>query len=397
MNMKMTQAYRFFATLRMTAGVLRMTILGALLVLSCAKTQEKDVPVDDGWTELDGAVPVSFAAKMAEEEVTKTTSPLPTSTNFRVFGFYQRGVVDPDPAVDYTGTWDDLSIYHWTPNFMYNEAVTYDNVKSKWTYSPVKYWPNNAENTLTFWAYSPYYDSGLVLREADGAIDDLYGATISGLPDIQFTTDASKDLLISELAQDLSYRSSHNSTVSLTFHHAMCWVDFTVTKVDPENKYDMYLKSISIEDLYFTAVFSPGPDLSGIRWLNHSGTTGDISVFSTNVDPGVELSHSTARNYPPLDGGGIPERQILPMPQRLVSTATNTPVIHVVYSFKLKDDTGDPATYESYYPLGNLHPRWEKEQHYTYNVHISPGVPLLFTASVERWDNEQNGYFNVNE
>ena len=387
MNMRMTWAYRFFAAL-----------LGALLVVSCAKTQDTtSTPVDDGWTVLDGPVPITFTTKIAGEEETKTSSPLPTGTDFRVFGFYQPGVVDPDPAVDYTGTWDDLAIQHWTPNFMYDQAVTYDNVQSKWTYSPVKYWPNNAENTLTFWAYSPHYNSGLVLREAEGSDSDPYGNTISGTPDIKFTTDASRDLLVSDLAQDLSYRSSHNSTVSLTFHHAMCWVDFTVTKVDPEGKYDMYLKSLSIEDIFFTAVFTNSSDFSEARWLNRSGATGDISVFTADSDPGEELSHSTALDFPPKDGGGVPERQIMPMPQPLVSTAYSTPTLHVVYSFKLKTDEGDPATYESYYPLGRLHTRWDKEEHYTYNIHISPGVPLLFTATVVRWDNEQNGYFNVNE
>ena len=48
------------------------------------------------------------------------------------------------------------------PNFMFNQQVTY--VGSKWTYSPVKYWPNetgaDAISTgidyLTFFAYAPY-------------------------------------------------------------------------------------------------------------------------------------------------------------------------------------------------------------------------------------------------
>ena len=376
-----------------------MTFL-AFFAVSCGKVEEPVVPKDpvpvveeDPWKELCGDVPIRFSKGVAE---TKTTAPLADTTDFRVFCFYQQGDIDPDPAEHYVGSWEDLDLKGWTPNFMYDEEVTYNEVRGMWTYEPVKYWPNNAENTLTFWAYSPHYDTDLVLREAGGSAVELYGNTVPGIPDVQFTTDAARDLLISEVAQDLSYRGGDPATVDLLFHHVMCWVDFTVTKVDPSNKYDMYLKSISIEDIFFTAVFSQGTDFSSARWFNPSGATDDISVFSTDVNPGVELSHSVARDYPPKDGLGVPERQIMPLPQRLVSTATNTPILHVVYSFKLKTDPGVPAVYESYYPLGKLHTRWDKEKHYTYNIHISPGVPLLFTASVERWSNEQNGYFNVN-
>ena len=392
-------AHRFLDSLR-SLGMTRVASLGmtflAAFAVSCGKVEEPVVPAEpiieeDPWKELCGDVPIRFATGVAD---TKTTSSLPTTTNFRVFAFYQPGVVDDDPAVDYTGTWNDLSINHWTPNFMYDEEVSYQ--AGMWAYNPVKYWPNNAENTLTFWAYSPYYNSDLVLREAGGTDSDLYGNTVPGIPDVKFTTDASRDLLISELEQDLSYRGGDPATVTLTFHHVMCWVDFTVTKVDPDDDYDMYLKSISIEDLFFTAVFSQNSDFSEARWLSPSGATDDISVFSTDAVPGVELSHSVALDYPPKDIHGVPERQIMPLPQRLVSTAANTPVLHVVYSFKLKGAVGEPATYESYYPLGRIHTRWEKEKHYTYNIHISPGVPLLFTASVVRWDNEQNGFFNVN-
>ena len=374
-------------------------------ISACARISEPDKSDDDGWTPLGGDnVPISFSTNI-NEPATKTSDPLATiHDNFRVFGFYQRGVVDDDPAVDYTGTWNDLATEHWTPNFMYNQPVEWfnngtpaDDSDDYWRYGPVKYWPNNAENTITFWAYSPYYDSGLVLREADGSSDDPYGSTVPGLPDIQFTSDGTRDLLISDLAQDLSHRGGDPSTVSLTFHHAMCWVDFTVTKVDPEGKYDMYLQSIEIVDIYGTAVYSQRYD----RWLSPSGSTGSLTFFPEQVgDPDEELSNTVAKEFPPKDGGGVPVRQVMPVPQRLSSSADNTPRIRVVYAFKLKTDEGVPATAPAAeFPLGRIpgHTRWDKEAHYTYNIRISPGLPLLFTASVTPWATEENGYFNVYE
>lgn len=55
------------------------------------------------------------------------------------------------------------------PNFMYNEQVTYEAASTRWSYAPVKYWPNGEGNAsgnsgdrpdhLTFFAYAPYSDA----------------------------------------------------------------------------------------------------------------------------------------------------------------------------------------------------------------------------------------------
>ena len=49
-----------------------------------------------------------------------------------------------------------------TPNYMYNQQVTYDDDGRTWTYTPVKYWPNTADGDgghkdyVSFFAYYPY-------------------------------------------------------------------------------------------------------------------------------------------------------------------------------------------------------------------------------------------------
>lgn len=53
-----------------------------------------------------------------------------------------------------------------TPNFMYNQKVTFDDVKKEWTYEPVKYWPNEYGDAaisddvdrVSFFAYAPYVE-----------------------------------------------------------------------------------------------------------------------------------------------------------------------------------------------------------------------------------------------
>lgn len=50
-----------------------------------------------------------------------------------------------------------------TPNYMYNQQVTYDG--STWTYTPVKYWPNTVDGDgshkdyISFFAYYPYTET----------------------------------------------------------------------------------------------------------------------------------------------------------------------------------------------------------------------------------------------
>lgn len=78
------------------------------------------------------------------------TSPI-SLAGFGVFGYYT-----------------DLNEYDqlYTPDFMYNQKVTYNTATSAWEYSPVKYWPNEYGNSaisddvdkVSFFAYAPWVD-----------------------------------------------------------------------------------------------------------------------------------------------------------------------------------------------------------------------------------------------
>ena len=361
------------------------TALAAAVLLcgGCVKTHNPDEEGNSGWTPLTGDnVPISFATRLAAEE-TKTATPLPNDADFRIFAFYQPGVVDDDPAVDYTGTWNDLAIEHWTPNFMYNQEVTYDDVASKWTYSPVKYWPNNAENTITFWAYSPYYGDDAILKLKKANSIDNYGNTVPGVPEIEFTTDGTRDLLVSDLAQDLSYRGGNpaNGTVTMTFHHTMSWVDFRVKKVDDGDLYDIVLKSIRLENLCGTAAYK----LSG--W-GAGWNRGNFPAYDCGAGAGTVLYKDEADRITFPTGG----TKLLLLPQGLKNTTAN---LEVIYTFHVKGSGDAPVEYEENVLLGTLTTLWEEGKHYTYYVNISPGNPILFTAVAAAWDSEQNGYFNV--
>ena len=105
-----------------------------------------------------------------------------------------------------------------SPNFMYNERVYWDNVKaadgsyvSNWTYSPVKFWPNEVQNggvddqnndtgsdpattnytnggNLTFFAYAPYVDHTQSLG-AEG-ITAISANNVAGDPKVTYVVPA---------------------------------------------------------------------------------------------------------------------------------------------------------------------------------------------------------------
>ena len=61
----------------------------------------------------------------------------------------------------YTGQ-DNFDPVNSSPNFMCNEEVKW-NASSGWSYAPTKYWPNNFNDKLTFFAYAPLNDSHITV------------------------------------------------------------------------------------------------------------------------------------------------------------------------------------------------------------------------------------------
>lgn len=90
------------------------------------------------------------------------------NAGFGVFGFYGNGALYDETL---------------TPEFMYNQKVTY--VGDKWSYSPIKFWPNEAGaaagsesiDRLSFFAYAPH----VVVSSATGSITDGSSTGIIGL------------------------------------------------------------------------------------------------------------------------------------------------------------------------------------------------------------------------
>lgn len=69
-----------------------------------------------------------------------------TADNFNKFGVF----------ASYTGKlkYENTTV---SPDFMYNQPVSITN--GNWSYAPLKYWPNDASEYVSFFAYAPYEES----------------------------------------------------------------------------------------------------------------------------------------------------------------------------------------------------------------------------------------------
>lgn len=165
-------------------------ILAAAALAFAACTSDEIVPVEQTQqTAEENAVTFDAYTNRATTRAgvagSITTPSLQTGAHkdvgFGVFGFYtDNNEYDPQA----------------TPNFMYNQQVLYKS--SVWTYSPVKYWPNeygasaisDDADKVTFFAYAPYVDvtpsTGKISSDADWGITGMTRNTSAGDPLVKY-------------------------------------------------------------------------------------------------------------------------------------------------------------------------------------------------------------------
>lgn len=243
--------------------------------------------------------------------------------------------------------YSDASTYNGStePNFMYNQKVSVSDENENWTYSPLKYWPNETANgvvdgksdkggatseggadCLTFFAYAPYVDvtdleNGTV-KGTEYGITKITGNATTGDPKVTYkvATDPAEsvDLLWAvvkdgtttwsnvtgtdvNLTPGLPYlnliKPSVSQTVDLYFRHALTKLNLKIQgafdKVDLGGTKDDATK-ITVESVEITG-FGGGTD--GVLnlnntdadtplWTDVSGTV-DVTLDSKNMNKDI--------------------------------------------------------------------------------------------------------------
>lgn len=116
---------------------------------------------------------------------------------------------------------DNYSSGSFTPDFMYNQSVGYNN--SSWTYTPVKYWPADGSK-LSFFAYAPYVSSADASSET--GITAMSSNTSAGDPTLGYHLAENcnnVDLLwgVDVDGNPLTNQTVTSSAVKFYFRHAL--------------------------------------------------------------------------------------------------------------------------------------------------------------------------------
>lgn len=105
--------------------------------------------------------------------------------------------------------------------FMTNTKVTYDADKTAWTYSPLKYWPNNKGHKVSFFAYGPYnLPQSSSLTDEKTAINFTVENEVKEQVDLIYNTNYIEAMNRTKPAV--------NTRINFTFGHALSRISFSV-------------------------------------------------------------------------------------------------------------------------------------------------------------------------
>ena len=205
-------------------------------------------------------------------------------------------------------TWSSAA----TPNFMFNQEAVHVSTNN-FGYSPLKYWPNENSDKLSFIAYYPYVSSGT----ANG-LTPLLTNTDTGLPTFRFevNNDASQqiDFLVSALIPDLPESRDTDpdpglsfdnlrirDRVHFVFYHMTSKIEFriVVDNAIKDNLAYYTLNGISISNIYNEGLLTPSYDPSTdptttFTWSDYS--TDHKYTYNCKTDEAYLLLPQTIRS-----------------------------------------------------------------------------------------------------
>lgn len=342
--------------------------LAALAFVGCAKDEVK--------SSVDNAI--EFGTYLGRDAQTKggvfNTDSLKKDYNgFGVFAYYT------DEA--------EYSVAA-TPNFMYNQKVTYNENAQTWEYSPVKYWPNEATDYVSFFAYAPYTEKSLD----------------SNVPVIDFAVNSTVtnqiDLVVADAVLN-AQKQAINEKVLFTFKHALSRVGFKVEAVmdqkngqengDVDEDYqDNSIAdgtTISVQEVEIYSYFntSGNLNLNGAEWLDRQFKYTSYKLTRDNfeaVADAVTIEPTQLNNK---------ESYMMLIP----TAATNKVKIRVKYTVTTEDDklAGGKSAVVNDITSDEFDFRFEQGKAYTFVLHLGL-TSVKLDAEVAKW--EEKGDYVVN-
>lgn len=348
----------------------------------------------------------------------------------------------------YTGQ-DTYASANGTPNFMYNQQLEYR--ASKWGYTPLKYWPNNNDDKVSFFAYAPYSPldtDGSATSATDG--DNITGFstnTATGDPTVTFTVNGTvksqQDLLYADASQNsgatklidrIKQTTVDNANISISeqvkfdFKHALARIGFnveaSVDKVIPVTGTDDDDTGISETHPNGTIAESTTIAVQKVELIGKFYESGTLNLNNhswTNLLPADLTERNFTLNYeatPSSDTQNTSESDfnsvaeavtttkqqlnandsyVMVIPQTFLSSNDSGQIkIKVTYTVTTTDAnlSGGASTIENVITSSPFEFTFEQGNAYMFNLHLGL-TSVKFDADVTSWNDGGNTIVNV--
>lgn len=270
-------------------GKLFYTLALGLVLLSCSKNGRGLEPVvpDEPQIEVSD-IPVGFGVDAEWNSVVKAGELMDVVGDPSISEFYDMDTV-----------WvfgyhipDGNSIEQTPPNFMYRqslECLRPSNAAGTWRYSPIKYWPNNSGDRLSFYGYFPHSKN-----------ISVSGNNVAGPPTLTYTfgdlDNAATDYLYAE-ALNLTKPATAENTL-LVFKHLLGKIQFFISVLPPEGLLDSQNNPVSVnEGLYGVYVKSVEMQVNKQGSFNYT--------YDNSGKPVWTIGDGTAIHDRIIDGKGV--------------------------------------------------------------------------------------------
>lgn len=197
----------------------------AVAMVSCS---QEDLLENESYESNQAVAFESYLGKSVQSRATVATTETLKVDGFAVNAYYTKeATFNVDNASDY-----DV--------FMNNTKVTFNKEKGEngeWTYSPVKYWPNISGHKVSFFAYAPYGDDNIDVKEGDfSKIDFTVNDDVLKQVDFIYNDQSEANKTTDLTKQDVT------SKVNFLFKHALARIGFSVQVVVDETEANSTMK-----------------------------------------------------------------------------------------------------------------------------------------------------------
>ena len=280
-------------------------------------------------------------------------------------------------------------------NFFKNQKVTYSTTESKWTYSPLKFWPSDGR--IDFLAYAPYVNG----KELTGG-SKINNFTVSGT--IADQTDLLWTNATSQITADVT---SSKKKVNFQFHHALSRLGYTVklTGDYSSDNVTFTLKKITLAgsptDAETGAFYTSGT-------IDLSMSTGNANLWSEQTGKqkfdwfsgDYQVKSSTASH--PTDPDSKSD-YLFVIPQNFsekIGGTVNSDKLYVIVEYDVTYKSGTPSTTIKNKVYKQLTTNFLQGK--AYNLNLTIGLPIEFDvnvtdgAGVDGWKTPDDGTGDIN-